>query len=198
MYRLIESIKVENNKIYNLFYHRQRIKESLFQCYASLTSPIDFDEIRSAISKIDPSLHKLRIVYDVKNYSYTLEPYEFKKINSLTIVDGQNFKYPLKYEDRTYLKQLFEQRKKSDDILISINGKLTDSYYANVAFEKDNMWYTPDQPLLKGTQRQCLLDNKKIIPASIAMADLPSYHNCRLFNAMIDFGKIEIPISKIQ
>ena len=60
------------------------------------------------------------------------------------------------------------------------------------------MWYTPEAPLLKGTKRQQLLDQGMIYLDDIKYRDLQDFGSIRLFNAMIEFGEIEIPVSVIQ
>ena len=63
----------------------------------------------------------------------------------------------------------------------------------NLAFLKNNIWYTPKKPLLKGTKRSSLLDNDLIVEKQITKDEVQSYEAVRIFNAMIDFGEIEIP-----
>jgi len=105
--------------------------------------------------------------------------------------------YSVKYRDRQSLEKLYGYKKNCDDILIIRDGLVTDSYYANVAFEKDGLWFTPSIPLLKGTHRQALLDNEILFTKNIQEKDISSFNRCRLFNAMINFGDIEFPTSNI-
>jgi len=96
------------------------------------------------------------------------------------------------------LKKLYELRRGADDILIIKTGMVTDTYYGNVAFEKDGIWHTPQLPLLHGTQRQYLLDEGKIKERLITEDDLPNYGHVRVFNAMIEFGEVELGMSEVM
>ncbi len=42
------------------------------------------------------------------------------------------------------------------------NGLVTDCTIGNLVFFDGTGWVTPDQPLLKGTKRQALLDRKLV------------------------------------
>lgn len=77
-------------------------------------------------------------------------------------------------------------------MLIVRNGRLTDTSIANVALWNGTEWHTPSFPLLKGTHRQRLLDEGRIVERDITVDDLSLYSRVRLFNAMISFGEIEI------
>lgn len=197
MSQLIESIKVLDNRIYNLSYHQQRVKESCYRLYGSNHDPINYNNIKKAISKIEKGLHKLRIVYNENEYEFSIKPYHLKPISTLKKVSISKLDYSLKFEERTQLNLLYQNRGKCDDILIIREGVVTDTYYANVAFLKNGNWFTPETPLLRGTQRQKLLDEEKLFTKSITAKEISSYSLCRLFNAMINFGEIEFSTVKI-
>ena len=50
--------------------------------------------------------------------------------------------YNYKWEDRSQLDALYAKRENVDDILIVKNGLITDTLYANIAFEKSGQWFT--------------------------------------------------------
>ena len=75
--------------------------------------------------------------------------------------DGGSITIPVTIKTRN---QLIEKRKHADDIIIVKNGLVTDSFYANLAFLKNGIWFTPETPLLLGVQRQFLLSQKTIQP----------------------------------
>ncbi|MEO0339546.1 MAG: aminotransferase class IV, partial [Bacteroidota bacterium] len=66
------------------------------------------------------------------------------------------------------------------------DGWVTDSYYANLAFLKEDKWFTPEYPLLHGTKRAFLIDQKKIVPSKIRVEDIPQFSQAALINALID------------
>lgn len=197
MSRLIETIKVHDNKVYNLFYHQQRIRESCLEIFGQEKSPINFIEIRKAIENLKPDLYKLRIVYDAVSFEFNFHPYVVKTIRNLKLVHINNYEYAFKYENRDVLNSLYNKRQDCDDILILKNGYVTDTFYTNVAFQKEGLWITPESPLLSGTKRQMLLDTEKLFTKQITKDEIHSFSTCRLFNAMIDFGEIEIPVRHI-
>ncbi len=193
---LLESIKVQHNKIYNLAYHQDRIAHGLKTIYKSSAS-IDFEPIKEAISAIDAGLHKLRIVYNEIFLKYELIPYSIKRPKTLQLLTSQRVEYSHKYLDRTQLDKLYKLKRNADDILIAKNGMITDTYYCNVSLRRDGSWFTPKVPLLKGTKRQQLLDDKQLSEEMIYVDDLHQFDKIRLFNAMIEFGEIDLDIKQI-
>jgi 4-amino-4-deoxychorismate lyase len=74
------------------------------------------------------------------------------------------------------------------DVLIVKNGLITDTSFANIAFSDGNKWYTPDTPLLKGTQRAYYLAQGILTERRISPADLRGFTKARLINAMLDLN----------
>ena len=101
--------------------------------------------------------------------------------------------------DRSDLIKLYTQRGEADDIIIIKDGFVTDSYWSNLIFRRDGRWYTPDTPLLRGTMRQYLLDEKQIESRTIHQYDLRSYNAVMTINALNPFDESRsIPIDQIQ
>ncbi len=73
-----------------------------------------------------------------------------------------------------------------DDILIVNKGLITDTSYSNVVFRKDNMYFTPNFPLLNGTKRQKLIENRIIEEAVINVETIKQYDRVWLINALLD------------
>lgn len=196
---LLESIRVENNIIQNLAYHQERIRRSLELCYdSSINDPIDYNLLSDYANSLDDTRHKLRIEYNDESFTYTCKPYLIRSLNRLRLAYVRDMSYAVKYADRNSINQLYKTKGTADDILIIINGKVTDTSYSNVAFLQDGIWYTPKYPLLKGTMRAKLLDTKEIKTRNINAVDLKDYESCRLFNAMIDFGQVELLVDDIE
>ena len=195
--RLIESIKILDNKIYRLAQHQKRMAYSLRALFNS-EAQLDFSDIQDEVSSLDRGLYKLRIVYTPHYFKYEMLPYRVKTIKTLRCVSTRSLDYPFKYEDREGLDRLYAQRSGADDILILKSGMVTDTYYGNVAFLKEGVWHTPQLPLLHGTQRQELLDAGKIIEKPLTKDDIPRYERLRIFNAMIEFGEVEVEVGMIE
>ncbi len=146
----------------------------------------------------EKSLIKCRIIYanDIENIE--IISYRLPVIRSLKIVTDNEIEYDLKFTDRSRLEQLYNQRDKCDDILIVKNGLITDTYFANILFFNGKEWITPAHPLLKGTQRQYLLETDRIVMADIRPEDLKHFKKARLINAMIRFeDKVDVKTDAI-
>jgi len=193
---LLESIKVQHNKIFNLPYHQERILRSL-RDHLNSSRQIDFQPIIAEVEYLPDMLFKLRLVYNDSFLKYQFVPYQLKPISSLRLIHTSKIDYPFKYLDRSRLEILHGRRGSADDILIVKENIITDSYYCNVALEKDGVWYTPKSPLLRGTKRQQLIDEEVVREAVISLTELAEYQRICLFNAMIEFGEVELSIAKV-
>lgn len=191
MFPLVESIKWKDGVIYNLEYHQQRLNLSMKELFPE-AAVIDLAIELSAIQLPFLGLYKLRVVYSSLIEKIEIEPYTLRSIQSLKVVYQNNIDYHLKYADRQVLNQLFSQRGNCDDIIIVKNGVVTDSFSANLLFFDGQRWVTPDSPLLKGTQRQYMLDNGLIFEKHITLKDLASFQKVGLINAMMDFDEMPI------
>jgi 4-amino-4-deoxychorismate lyase len=133
---------------------------------------------------ISNASYKCRVVYGPDIESIEWEPYEARKISSIMLVDDDTISYAYKFRDRSRLQYLMESKRECDEILIVKNGLITDTSIANVALFDGYGWFTPDLPLLPGTQRALLLDQGIIKERRIHISDLPRYSKIKLFNAM--------------
>lgn len=193
MCQFIETIRVEEGKIYNIDYHTKRFnrtraffwKESLPLNLSNYISP-----------QIQPGIQKCRIVYRKEIEEITYAPYQMRKIDSLHPISSDTIDYTYKSTNREELNRLFAQRGLADDILIIKNGYITDTSIANVALYDGNTWFTPTTPLLRGTKRAELLDKQLIVEKDIPFAQLAEYSQIMLFNAMIDWGKLILPVTE--
>ncbi len=196
MFRLLESIRLQNGNFHRLSYHQQRMDRSVKELLGEKNSINLFEDLK----KYKPAkigLYKCRVVYTKQIESVEFIPYEIKPVNSLKVVYDQEIEYAHKYTDRNTIGTLFNQRQYCDDILIVKNGFVTDSSYSNIIFYDGVNWITPNAPLLKGTMRQFLLDTAEIKAAPVRVQDIPSFKTFRLINAMLAFDGPEIDVSKI-
>jgi len=73
------------------------------------------------------------------------------------------------------------------------HGWITDTSIANIAFRKNDRWYTPALPLLAGTSWKRLIAEGKLIPRPIHQSEIEQMDGIRIFNAMNEWeGGIEI------
>ena len=197
MSRLLETIKIADGKICNVAYHNRRLNESRKECFGYQ----DFIDLNDHIFISDfhsKGIYKCRVLYGKTIELIEVHKYRKRPIQSLKIVHHDTIDYKHKYEDRTALARLFGQRCEADDILIIKNGRVTDSYYCNIAFRNsDGRWLTPSEPLLRGTKRQRLLEEGLIYQQSIRVDDIAQFDQLTVFNSMIELGEIQIPLKKV-
>jgi 4-amino-4-deoxychorismate lyase len=196
MSRLIESIRLIDGQFCNLHYHQQRMEYSLHTLFDENKTP-SLEKFLSEKQYPETGLYKCRIVYDHLKKDVVFSPYQAKKINRVKLVEDDTISYEFKFEDRGRINRLFALRGDCDDVLIVRRGIVTDCSFSNIVFRDSNVWYTPFAPLLKGTMRQKLIDQNKIIPREIRVADLRSFQTFKIINAMLEFDSPEIEVSEI-
>ena len=190
MCRFIESIRIENGKIWNIDLHNRRINDTRKVHFGAVNS-LDIKSI------IEPEKYfertKCRIEYNTDIITIGYSIYHLRPVTSIRLISCDDIDYSFKNSDRSLLNQLFSNRKNCDDILIIKNNLLTDTSICNIALYDGEKWDTPQTPLLKGTQRSYLLSKGLIHSKDINIFDIPRYTKIRLFNALIPFGEIELP-----
>jgi 4-amino-4-deoxychorismate lyase len=194
---LVESIKLKDGKLFNLSYHQNRMNGALAELFPK-TEAIDLATVISIPETCSSGIFKVRVLYGSTVEAIEIESYHFRTIQSLKVVHHESIDYHLKYTDRHILQQLFAQRGDADDIIIVKNGLVTDAFAANLIFSDGQKWITPNSPLLKGTQRQALLEQGIISEMEIKKSDIPSFQRVGLINAMVSFEDMPvIPLEKI-
>lgn len=185
MKRFIESIRIVNTKPVNISLHNERVSKTALHHYGTdLNLPIDKILKENDISV--NTLYKLRIVYSNKLESYSIEPYLQKELRVLRAVTNDNIEYCFKYEDRAALDALYSKRGDCDDVLIIRRGIVTDTSYGNVLYSDGEKLYTPANPLLKGTKREQLLRDGKIIERDLPADRIRDFLQWYVINSMLD------------
>ncbi len=196
MFRFIESIKVEDQKIFLLEYHQKRVNET-FKQFGKENS-IDLGKIFKDLNHDEDGLYKLRIVYDLdRNFTTQLIPYAISEIDDFKLVENNTMDYSFKYENRKEFA-IMKEKAKSGEIIIAKNNRITDTSFSNLLFLKGKDWFTPTTYLLNGVQRQFLLKNKKIKETEITLQNIKEFSHFQIINALNDFDDMFIyPIEKI-
>ena len=187
---LLETIKIENGKVFNLSYHQQRFdktKKDLFH----LNTHIDLSSI---IKAPKDGLYRCRILYDKTIKSVEYIPYKEKKFQKLKIVSS-DISYAYKYANRDTFNALLEKYPQYDEIIIEKEGYITDTSITNLAFYDGTTWFTPKTPLLEGTMRAKLLNEGFLHTRDIKSSEISKYTKVALMNAMIGFKIINPSIS---
>lgn len=191
----IETIKIDNGKIYNLEYHNKRMNDTRC-CFFGDVSALDLSDYIDATPF--QSRHRCRVEYAETILKVEYFPYHIRPVTTLQLVEDNNIDYSYKRSDRSALNYLFNLKGDKADVLIVKNGLLTDTSIANIALYKEGSWFTPLHPLLKGTKRRELLERGIIRETDIKIQELCHYSEICLFNAMIEFGEIKFPVINIS
>lgn len=193
MFRFIETLRIERGVVFNLGAHERRLNETRNAFFPDC-EPLAIAPLLTADSYRERTRCRVEYARNITQIEYI--PYSLRRVSRLKCVDADTLDYRFKYADRSALNQLFERRGNADDILIIRNNLLTDTSICNIALWDGTCWVTPATPLLYGTMREKLLSQNRIQEKDIAVANLVDYQRIRLFNALIDFGEVELAISE--
>ena len=176
--KYFETIRCEDYEIFNLEYHNKRIANTI-------ALNINLQEYIYPL--IDEFL-RCKVIYDKNGIIDVLYfPYKKREIKSFKILFDDEVEYSRKYLDREKLDKLFLKKDDCDEIIIIKNNIVTDTSIANIAIYYENSWITSKNCLLKGTTRQRLIEEKKLIEKDISLEMLQNASEISLMNAMIDF-----------
>ncbi len=184
-----ETIKVIDGKALHMAYHQKRYERVL-----SALGIKEAENLKEHIKAPEIGLYKCRLVYSSHSdnpITISYHSYKKREVSSLKLIFDNEISYALKSTFREELDALFSKRDGCDDVLIIKNLLVTDTTIANIAFYSNGQWITPKEPLLKGTTRERLLDEGKIVETEIKVSQLRSFSKVALLNAMTDFEILE-------
>ncbi|MEM6734548.1 MAG: aminotransferase class IV [Bacteroidota bacterium] len=195
--RFIESIFCKDGIYHNLSLHQERINRTFHRFMPEIESHV----LANILPKLElKGRYKVRLIYGSNqgdaNYDLEFSEYIPRTIRSLQIMESSSFDYSFKFEDRSEINEMVA-KSSADDIIIVIDGKVTDGSYFNLVFWDGNQWITPDTPLLNGVKRQQLLAENKIKEAPISITDLSAFEKVSLINAMLSIGTIELSMNRV-
>jgi len=191
MYQLLETIRCNDGKFCNLEFHQARLEKSQ-KDYLGISPKIKLKEEILIPEYAKNGLFRCRVTYSKQIDLIEFFPYHHRIIKSLKVVEGNKIDYSYKYSDREELNLLFEKRGNCDDIIIVKNGCLTDSFVSNIVLSDGEKWWTPDTPLLPGTQREKLLKEGKITERRILAEDISGFKKVGLINAFNDLAEMQV------
>ncbi len=196
---LLETIKVKNKQVQSLDFHNERLNRTRKELFGT-SNLLLLEEIIQIPDNLGDGVFKCRVLYGKEIEKIEFQAYQIKEIRSLKIVDGGQIDYSYKFADRQNIEKLQANllSLNTQDILITKNGFVTDTSYANIVFFDGKKYFTPDTPLLKGTKRAQLLQKQLITERKIRVQDIRYFLFVKLINAMIDLEESPIiPISDI-
>lgn len=191
MNRFIETLCILDGNAMYLPWHQARV-DLTFRLCMSYAKPFSIEAI--LVNQHDiPASGKVKctIEYGPDTVAVRSMYYEPRAIKSLKLIEiPQGFDYRFKYADRNMIDRLYTWRGEADDILMTRNGWITDTSYANIAFLKNNRWYTPAQPLLAGTTWKRLMREGVLIARPIHQSEISGFERFKIFNALNDWSGI--------
>lgn len=195
---LFETLALIDGQVQNLVYHQQRYQNSLSEFYPkqdlkifNLGQIVAFtlsDFIPQGSIETLPTLLRCRIDYNANTYQIRFFPYNKKTYQTFEPVMCDKIDYHLKFANRQMFAELLTQKGSADEIMIIKNGLVTDCSIGNLVFKKNGEWFTPNTPLLQGTQRAKLLAEQKISEREIRLQDIDKYEQICLINALNGLG----------
>ena len=174
MSRLIETIKLKDGLPENLVYHNLRLNKARKELFG-ISDSINLDSEINVPDAFHNGLNKCRVIYAESIEEIQYEHYSLRNVRTIKLVYDDLISYSYKFRNRDHINQLFSLRGQADDIIIIKEGWITDSSICNLVFEDNNGLYTPSTPLLGGTKREKLIDEKIIIEREIRKNDLQKY-----------------------
>ena len=195
MCRFIETICFEKGNFQRVELHNERFNLTR-KHFFGIRTDLRLELLLSIPEHLLGQTVKCTVTYgsEIENIEYAA--YHIRTVKSLLLINDDTIDYAFKYYDRTRITTLYHKRGQCDDILIVKNGLITDTSYANIVFRKDDQWYSPQNPLLRGTRLTSYLQNNLVTPALLRPDDLRFFSEARIINAMISIE--EAPVIAIE
>nr|WP_314741979.1 aminotransferase class IV family protein [uncultured Haemophilus sp.] len=193
-YPIFETIAILNGKPQNLEYHQVRMNKAVEFLFKNANS-LNLAEIIQIPKEYQTGLVRCRIDYNQQDYKTLFAPYQKREIKSYQCVYLDNIDYQFKYSNRSDFEKINID---NDEAIIIQNNKVTDCRIGNLLFLKENIWYSPKDYLLKGTQLSYLLAQNKIVLKEINVNEIHQYEKIMMINAMNPFDESRaIPTQQI-
>jgi len=193
MYPFLETIQLRDGMFCRLPFHQSRMNRALQANYPHAEMiGLEANLLEQDFPK--QGLYKCRVVYDKEIQTIEFLPYKSPAIRTLKVV---SIDIPSLFYKSTYripFQDAYAQRGECDDVLMVKCGLLTDTSYCNIALWNGTEWITPRQPLVYGVNRASLLEDGLLLEQDISVNNLIHYSRIRLFNALNEFGSIEMEL----
>jgi 4-amino-4-deoxychorismate lyase len=181
MFSFLETICILDGKAQHLDFHQMRVNETFDQFFQEW-EPFDVEELVSTQTLPATGTHRLRITYQEDPETIEILPYTKKEIKRFAFVDTGEIDYGFKWSERGFFQTFLEAHPEADEVIFVKDGKIQDCSMANLAFLKEGIWYTPEDPLHWGTTRARLIIEEEIEETDILVEELASYERVCLIN----------------
>lgn len=180
MFRFIETIRIEDGFPQNLLLHQQRMEATFLHFFPH--SQVPSLERHLAKKRFPQSgILKCRVLYNQRILKTEITTYLPKEIGSFRLIRDDSVSYDYKFNDRRILMR----GNNNEESIFVKKGLITDTSFSNLAVQLGSEWYTPAQPLLRGTMRASLLQSGQIQEKDISVEEFLSCQKFRLINAML-------------
>ena len=148
--------------------------------------------------------YRLTLEYSLAGLSaIRLIPYGKRTIRALCpILLSDDFEYSYKYADRSFFERVkAELADDEEPLFVRSDGSITDTSFTNVLIETEAGYLTPTRPLLRGTQREGLLQAGLIAEADdLSLSTLRSKAKAiLLINALLPLEEaLRLPPEALQ
>jgi len=181
MFSFLETICIQDGQAQHLDFHQMRINETFDQFFPEWES-FDVAELVSEKELPAQGTHRLRITYQEDPETIEILPYVKKEIKLFALVETGEIDYGLKWAERGFFQTFLEAHPEADEVIFVKDGKVQDCTVANLAFLKEGIWYTPEDPLHWGTTRARLIIEEELEETDILVEELASYERVCLIN----------------
>lgn len=186
--KLFETIQIKDGIPQRLEYHNERMNRSRNELLC-LLEELYLEEFIEVPQEFSKGIVKCRVEYGEQIEKVEFENYQAQQHNSFYLINSK-IDYAHKFTNREAFIQLKSSLPPSSEIIIVQDGFITDTSYSNLIFKDQNGdWLTPETHLLRGTQREFLLDEGLISERSISVNNLNSFTHFMMINAMLDFNE---------
>ena len=173
-----ETIKCFDEEVFYLEYHQKRIAK---------TVGLNIN-LQEYIYPPSAKLLKCKVIYNEDGIiDIVYDEYAAREIKTFKFIFNDDIVYRYKSTIREDIDNLFNQKDNKDEVIIVKNGLITDTSIANIAIYDGINWITPRLPLLEGTTRSRLIDNKILIQKDITVKEFMKAKKIALMNAMVEF-----------
>ena len=185
---LFETIKVVRRVAENIDRHNERVARSR-RALLGLGDDLDLRAHIVVPQTLGNGMYRCRVVYAKTVESVEFLPYRPPSIKTVRLVNADHVRYNHKFIDREAINALVRESG-TDDILMVVNGEVTDLSIANIAFFDGHRWVTPERPMLAGTKRSLLLNRGVLGFERITPRDVSLFSKAAPINALLDIGDV--------
>jgi 4-amino-4-deoxychorismate lyase len=181
MFSFLETICVQNGQAQHVDFHQIRVNET-FDTFFPEWEPFHVWEEIEKVELPKEGIYRLRITYTEDPQQIELEAYEAKIVNTFTLVDSGEIDYGFKWAERGFFQRILEAHPEADEVIFHKHGIIQDCTIANLAFLKNDIWYTPEAPMHWGTTRARLLVEDQVEETDILVSELDQYERICMIN----------------